>query len=123
MDEPPAYLQYSRFTLAPDQPPKLALTLAWPLKSYDVLNRWRLVHGAYGYDARTGLLVAFVIDAEGEVWEMRTWRDILPSAVSEHVEKLWESFADIATTAAIEWRLTVSRLGIMTSEEYEGLLS
>ena len=120
MDEAPVHLQYPSFTLAPDGPPKPAFTLAWPLRSYDVLNKWRLAHCAYGYDARTEMLVAFAIDAEGEEWRVKTWRDISGPRLMECIEGLWEFFTVFATTAAIEWRLTLSRLGAMSWDEYDG---
>lgn len=120
MNDRPAFLQYPYFTLAADHPPKPALTLAWPLRSYDVLNKWRLVHGAYGYDASLEMLVAIVIDSEGEGWEIRTWRGTNIIDLPNKIEELWEFYSEFADVAAIEWRLTVSRLGIMTSDEHEG---
>ena len=120
MGEPPGYLQYPYFTLAPENPPKPALTLVWPLRSYDVLNKGRLIHGAYGYDARSEMLVAFAVDAEGEKWDVRTWREKCGTA--KQVENLWEYLTGFATASAIEWRLTISHLGSMTSDKYTGKL-
>ena len=120
MNAPPAYLQYPSFTLATQTPPKPALMLEWPLKSYDVLNKWRLVHGAYGYDRKLGIMVAFVIDAEGEGWKAKTWRIKGDDAAPSWIGELWSFFSDFASIAAVEWRLTVSFLGRMSSEEVEG---
>ena len=120
MAEAPVYLHYPRFTTAPDSPPKIALSLAWPLKSYDVLNRWRLVNVAYGLDPKLQLLVAFAIDAEGEEWRVETWTAVTGDNVAEYIDKIWNWSMVYAKTAAIEWRLTVTRLGSMTSNEYSG---
>jgi hypothetical protein len=119
MDEPPAYLQYPRITLAPDDPPKPDLTLAWPLRSYDMLNRWRLVHCAYGYNEKLEMLVAYAIDAEGDGWEIRTWPGTPFIMLPGRVDELWELFTGFAAAAAIEWRVTISRLGIMGTDEYD----
>ena len=120
MDAPSAYLQYPAFTLASQTPPRPAFALDWPLRNYDVLNKWRLVHGAYGYDRKLGIMVAFVIDAEGEGWQVKTWRIKGDDAASGWIGKLWSFFSDFASIAAVEWRLTVSFLGLVSSEEIEG---
>ena len=116
-DRSSPYLQYPRFTLAPNSPLKPALTLAWPLRSYDVLHKWRMIHVAYGYDPKRSMMVAFGIDSEGDGWEVRTWRD-----VQGITDEIWDFASTFATSSAIEWRLTISRLGVMATEEYSGRL-
>jgi hypothetical protein len=120
LDEPPVWMRYPSFTLAPDQPPKMQLTLTWPLRSYDLLNKWRLVHGAYAYDKDLEIVIAFVIDSEGESHEVRTWRT-KDMGMRERLQRLWDFFRVFADKAAIEWRMSICRLGAMSSDEAEGM--
>jgi hypothetical protein len=120
LKEPPAWMKFPRFTLAPDEPPKLNLTLNWPLRSYDLLNKWRLVHGAYTYDNKVGVLVAFVIDSEGENYEVKTWKLDEGQGLRKVLEWLWTFFEGFAEMSALEWRLAVCRLGVISREEVNG---
>lgn len=115
----PMYFQYPSFTLAPDDAPKPALTLEWPLRSYDVLNRWRYVHAAYTFNSVSGLMVIFIIDSEGENFEVKTYRtkDV---GMAERMGLVWKICLDFAEVAAIEWRMSITRVGQgMTKEELD----
>jgi hypothetical protein len=120
LDEPPVWMRYPSFTIAPDQPPKMQLTLTWPLRSYDLLNKWRLVHGAYAYDKDLEIVIAFVIDSEGESHEVRTWRT-KDMGMRERLQRLWDFFRVFADKAAIEWRMSICRLGAMSNDEAQGM--
>ncbi|ORY31634.1 hypothetical protein BCR39DRAFT_526047 [Naematelia encephala] len=111
-----SYMQYPSFTIAPDHPPRPALTLAWPLRSYDVFNKWRLVHG--GYIVTLDTMIAFVIDAEGENFQVKSWK-VREKGWKQRLEVLWVFLAGFARVAAVEWRLSISALGGMTDEEQE----
>jgi hypothetical protein len=104
---PPIYLQAPLFTLAPDQPAKPEFTLSWPLKSYDVLNRWRYVHAAYTYDVSSGLVVVCVVDSEGETLEVKTLRT-KEMDWSERLRAVWSFCVECAEVAAIEWRMSIT---------------
>lgn len=114
----PTYLQYPSFTLAPDQSPKPELTLQWPLRSYDILNRWRYVHAAYSYDPESGLVAVFIIDAEGENYEVKTFR-AEGMKMSERLGKIWKFCVGFAEIAAIEWRMTLTRVGSAGKDELD----
>lgn len=116
----PTYIQHPSFTLVPDTPPRPSFSLSWPLRSYDVLNRWRYAHAAYTYSAKLGVLVAFIIDAEGEINGVKTFRTA-DEGWKEKVEMLWSFFRDFADTmVAIEWRISICAMGLMEVDEVDG---
>lgn len=100
--------QYPTFTIAPDETVKPSISMSWPLQSYDVLNRWRLIHAAYTTDIATGTITAFVIDSEGENWRVQTYSN---SDMAQVQESIWSLCAEFAASAAIEWHLVLTRLG------------
>ena len=116
---PPSHLQYPSFTLASDAPPKPELTLAWPLRSYDVMNKWRMIHGGYVTDFSTKKTVAFVIDAQGEGWKVKSW-PIGEQRAQERVHEVWKFINEFAEVAAVEWRLAICSLGLMDADELSG---
>lgn len=115
------YAQYHSFTLASDGPLQPELTLAWPLQSYDVLNRWRVVHCAYGFDLARRTVVGFGIDAEGEGWTSKvfTLEGEGPGAVASVLSGLWEFYTEFARLASIEFRLVIASAGPMSKAEID----
>lgn len=115
---PPTYFQYPSFTLAADSPPKPTLSLSWPLQSYDMLNRWRFVHAAYTLHAGSGLLIAFVMDAEGENYDVRNWHSTDMTEL-DRIRELWKFFVEFAEVAAIEWRMTITSVGEVSNDHVQ----
>lgn len=113
-----AWYQYPSFTLAPDETPKPQITMSWPLRSYDIMNRWRMVHAAYSYNRDTGVAMAVVLDSEGENWRVQVWTDADLGGRSVH-EAIYAFCAEFAATAAIEWHLVLARLGSPIDGEME----
>lgn len=113
------YVQYPAFTLAPPTPPKPELTLAWPLRSYDVFNRWRIVHCAYGIDQASKKAVGFAIDAQGEGWKS-TVVSLGEAGVAGIVEALWGFFKEFAGKASVEYRLAICCVGSISKTELDG---
>lgn len=113
------YVQYPSFTLAPSLPLKPELTLAWPLRSYDVLNRWRLVHCAYAIDHDTKRAVGYVVDAQGEAWKSTIFT-LGEAGVAGVVEALWGFFKAFAAIASVEYRLAICCVGDLTKTELDG---
>ena len=109
------WFPYPSFTLAPDTTPRPELSLVWPMRSYDVMNRWRWLH--VGYVVAQGHLVAFAIDAEGESWDVGVWTGDL----GDLFEHLWTFVVAFSTKVAIEWRVALVRLGVPDSEEMMAL--
>ena len=113
---PSSTAQAPHFTIVDEEQRKPELTLAWPLKSYDVLNRWKMVHCAYAYDDETGVMAGMVVDSEGSLWDVKTWMG-LPKP-RDRVQAVWEYFLDVAGEVAVEHRLVISCLSIMSISEW-----
>lgn len=65
--------------------------------------------------------MALVIDAEGDNWEVKTWdwqsRNL---TWSERIERVWSFAEAFAESAAIQWRLSLTSLGLMEVDEWQG---
>ena len=104
------------FTIFDEESRKPELTLAWPLKSYDVMNRWKMIHCAYAYDEEMGVFAAMIVDSEGSTWHVKTWTK--PPSSKEMVQVLWEYFVDMAGEIAVEHRLVISCVSMMSTWEW-----
>lgn len=114
------YIQYPAFTLASTEPKVPELTLAWPLRSYDVLTKWRSIHAAYGYNLETGHVVGMIVDSEGESWVSKSWEIDKSKSIMEHLRTIWDWSITRATELNVEFRLSISSMGMMTKEEIDG---
>ncbi|WVQ83661.1 hypothetical protein IAT38_005804 [Cryptococcus sp. DSM 104549] len=47
-DDPERYLPHPRWTLARAEAPKPEFVMSWPVRNWDVLARWKMVHVGYG---------------------------------------------------------------------------
>ncbi|EIW72133.1 hypothetical protein TREMEDRAFT_58289 [Tremella mesenterica DSM 1558] len=110
------YMQHPSFTLVPDTPPKSILSLKWPVENHEVLDRDRIVHCAYSVDKTTGLVVACVMDDQGEQWQIQTW---MVDGVSEVVGKVWDWVCGWHGSQGSSIEMAVVRMGEMSLEEYE----
>lgn len=117
--EAPWY-QYPSFTLSPEDPPKPKLTLQWPIKSFDVFGSWRWVHAAYAYSPDSQSIIVIVSDAEGENWQVKVIPTKPDATRSAKIGLVWEFASAFASSAAVEWRLSVCHLGLMRTDELEG---
>ncbi|ORX40443.1 hypothetical protein BD324DRAFT_610744 [Kockovaella imperatae] len=100
-----ASIQSPHFTLVNEDQRKPELTLAWPLKSYDVMNRWTMIHCAYDYDEDLDMAVAMVLDDQGQSWRLGTFLGLKDSGT--RIAKLWDYINDVAEQMAVEYRLTI----------------
>jgi hypothetical protein len=107
----PVYLPHPHFTLAPDDPPKIEFTLQWPIRNYEVMNKWRWVHCGYVIDWDNRVGVGFMVDEAGEGWEVQVCKGI------ESVKTVWEWMVSIADGWAVQWRGSITCLGEMRKEE------
>jgi len=121
VDEPASWHNYPTFTLAPTERPKPKLTMAvdWPISSYDVLGSWRWIHAAYTYDEETDTLVMFVMDAEGDDWDVRVETG-LGNEWRIRAQTMWNWIREFGNSAAIEWRALICSLGTMGPDETYG---
>lgn len=119
LDAPTAWMPYHAFTLSPDPAPKPQLSMAWPQRSFDVLNRWRLVHGAYTFIPSLDILLVAVVDTNGDACTLRALRLDGKGSARERVAAAWDVFAQFAAMAATEWRLVICSYGIMPKDELD----
>jgi hypothetical protein len=117
--EAPWY-QYPSFTLSPDDPPKPHLTLQWPLRSFDVFGSWRWIHTAYGWSRDGQSLIVMISDGEGENWGVKVMPIPQDAKGQVKVKAIWDLANTFASTAAIEYRISICHLGIMAPDEIEG---
>lgn len=118
LDLPEAWMPFHAFTIAGEEDPKPSLSMAWPQRNYDVLNRWRLVHGSWAYIKHLGVLVLAMADAQGDSCEVKAIR--MEGTPATRAQKVWDVFAAFASAAATEWRLTVCSYGLMAKEDLDG---
>ena len=120
MEQPSSFVKAPHFTLPSDKERGPELSLAWPLHSYDVMHRWKMVHLAYTYDPELGITVAFAMDGEGQHWETTTW--VEPNESRFMVRELWKFLDEFRRTCAVESRIAVCRHGEMPADELQGEL-
>lgn len=120
-EDPAPWHNYPTFTLAPIERPKPKLTMAteWPIRSFDVFGSWRWIHAAYTYDEETDTLIMFVVDAEGDDWDVKV-ESGLGDEWRMRVEVMWDWISTFGDSAAIEWRVSICSLGIMEPVEMKG---
>lgn len=121
LDMPKVWMGYHAFTLAaPDATPKPELSMVWPQRSYDVLNRWRLVHAAYTWIAEWDVALLAIVDAQGDAVDIQAIKMDPGTSTRDHITRVWDAVRSFAAEAATEWRASVTRHGMMTSDELEG---
>lgn len=100
--------------------------LSWPVKSYDVMNRYRLVHVSYAYEQLMGVLVAVAMDDLGEAREIGWWKinnDEGDSEVGDGADakgivgRVWEWCRITASAWVAEYRLSICKFGLINVEE------
>lgn len=122
LDLPKVWLGYHAFTLAAAEPaPKPELSMSWPQRNYDVLNRWRLVHAAYHCVPEWEVMIVAVTDAQGDALHIETLK--LDGTARDRISRVWDVVRTFAAEAATEWRASVTRHGLMSSDEVEGELT
>lgn len=98
--------------------------------SLDVVDRFTLFHIAYQVSACGKWILAACVDQRGESYELGVWLTQPAGAndsegeLSEEeyiVQKVWEFGMGLARRANIEWRIVISRLGVMSQREYDGM--
>jgi len=112
---------YPTFTLAPTERPKPRLTMGTyvPIQSFDVFGSWRWIHAAYTYDEETDTLTMFIVDAEGDDWDVKVETG-LGNEWRMRVQAMWDWIVAFGDSAAIEWQVAICSLGIMEPDEMRG---
>lgn len=121
--------QFPAITVAPNRKPQIQFDLAWPPSSLEVMHRHRFLHIGYTIvpvknESKLEWLVASCIDEKGEVWKIVPKLLRCPSTSAAELVRakiigaITRTFAE---SADVEWRVVISRLGIMTKDEMKGV--
>ncbi|WVF67307.1 hypothetical protein IAT40_002058 [Kwoniella sp. CBS 6097] len=105
------------FTLARSELPEPEFSMSWPLKSYDVLNTQRSIHGYYTIVEEFDVMIACVMDDLGEALELNVWQEVGKMEVKSRVKKVFEWFKTRAEEWIIQWKGSVTRIGTLSLDE------
>ncbi|KAK8853441.1 hypothetical protein IAR55_004147 [Kwoniella newhampshirensis] len=113
-------LPHMAFTLAKrEEDVKPEFLMTWPLRSYDVMNRWKMVHATYAVNEELGVMVGFMMDSGAEAWDMKVWRTAIDVTIQERVGILWDWAKRMAGEWVVEWRMSMCKVGLMSHDELQ----
>ncbi|CAK9787437.1 hypothetical protein CC85DRAFT_330771 [Cutaneotrichosporon oleaginosum] len=118
LDMPKLWMGFHAFTLAGEEAPKPELSMAWPQRSYDVLNRWRQVHAAYAWVPEWETAIVAVVDAQGDALDVQALK-LEKCTTRDRVSRVWDVVLSFAAEAATEWRASITRYGLMSVDELD----
>ncbi|KAG9317057.1 mediator complex subunit 13 C-terminal-domain-containing protein [Chiua virens] len=105
------------FTLA--RPPKPAIHFnLGPAHTLDVLDRHTFLHVGYRFSACGKWILAACIDQRGESYDLGSWLT-QDEAETSAVLQVWDFALQAARRTNIEWRLVISKLGLMSPAELD----
>ncbi|KAF9224428.1 hypothetical protein BS17DRAFT_879901 [Gyrodon lividus] len=112
------YLQEPPYTLARPPNPTVRFSQLGPARTLDVLDRHTLLHVGYKFSACGKWLVASCVDQRGESYDVGSWltQDEVETTA---VLQIWDFAVQFARKANVEWRLVISKLGLMSSSELD----
>ncbi|KAK2462265.1 hypothetical protein APHAL10511_005571 [Amanita phalloides] len=125
-----SYIEEPAFTLARPLPCKVSFVReAHP--SLDVVDRFTLMHVGYQSSICGKWLVAACIDQRGEAHDIGTWlthtsvegQEIELSEETYAVMKVWDFVLSFAKKANVEWRIVITKYGIMGEAELNAWIS
>ncbi|KAI9069534.1 hypothetical protein FKP32DRAFT_1559466 [Trametes sanguinea] len=99
--------------------PQVSFALESSVSSLDVMNRHMLLHVGYQVSNCGRWILAACVDAEGEAHELKTWLTPDDGVEAFLVREVWCFVHEFAKRANIEWRIVISKLGIMTHSEID----
>jgi mediator of RNA polymerase II transcription subunit 13 len=111
------------FSLARPLHTKVQFVRQFPVLSLDVVDRHTLLHVGYQVSKCGKWLLVCCVDQRGEAHDLTVW--LLPSESPEMfiAEHLWTFAVNFAKRASVEWRIVITKLGLMDVRELEGLSS
>ncbi|KAI6046531.1 mediator complex subunit 13 C-terminal-domain-containing protein [Pisolithus marmoratus] len=113
-----AYFQEPLFTLSRPVTPTVLFNQHGQARSLDVLDRHTFLHIGYRFSSCGKWLLALCIDQRGESYDVGTWLtqdDVETSAVVQ----IWNFAAQFARRANVEWRLVITKLGVLSASELD----
>ncbi|WVR09627.1 hypothetical protein IAU60_006699 [Kwoniella sp. DSM 27419] len=105
------------FTLDRRDSIKPEFSMSWPLRSYDIMNNHRCVHVHYTVLEEVGLILAAAVDDRGQAFDLTTWADTPHGDAKSQVKRVWEWARGRADEWAIEWRMSLTRVGSIAPNE------
>lgn len=106
------------FTLARPLKPIVHFSLG-PTRTLDVLDRHTFLHVGYRFSACGKWLLAACVDQRGESYDLGSWLtqdEVETSAVMQ----VWNFALQAAQRTNIEWRVVISKLGLISPAELDG---
>ncbi|KAI6004286.1 hypothetical protein EDD15DRAFT_2385299 [Pisolithus albus] len=113
-----AYFQEPLFTLSRPITPTVLFSQHGQARSLDVLDRHMFLHVGYRFSSCGKWLLASCVDQRGDGYDVGTWLtqdDVETSAVVQ----IWNFAAPFARRANIEWRLVITKLGVLSASELD----
>ena len=109
------------FSLARPLHAKVQFVRQFPVLSLDVVDRHTLLHVGYQVSNCGKWLLVCGVDQRGEAHDLTVW--LLPSESPETfiAQHLWTFAVNFAKRASVEWRIVITKLGLMDVRELEGL--
>ncbi|KAI0772549.1 mediator complex subunit 13 C-terminal-domain-containing protein [Trametes elegans] len=104
-------------------PPRVSFALESTVSSLDVMNRHMLLHVGYQVSHCGRWVLAACVDAEGEAHELRTWLAPDENIEAFLVNRVWNFVHEFSRRANIEWRIVISKLGVMSHGEIDAWVS
>ena len=114
-----AYFQEPLFILSRSISPTVSFSQAGQPRTLDVLDRHTFLHVGYRFSSCGKWLLAACVDQRGESYDIGSWltRDEVETSA---VIQVWNFAAQFARRANIEWRLVITKLGVMSASELDG---
>lgn len=100
--------------------PRISLALESSASSLDVTHRHTLLHVGYQISTCGRWIIAACVDAEGEAHDLKAWLTPDDNVEEFMVAQVWKFVYAFARRANIEWRIVVSKLGLISYSEANG---
>lgn len=107
------------FYVAPRTLSQLALQLQWPPPALDILDASRLFHVAYQVSEDRKWLYLAATDDKAEYHCLRV-RYIETLDLKVILRRVWSFMKEASESAAVQWRICISRVGTMPVNEVQG---
>ena len=100
--------------------PKVIFVEKWPPPTASMFDRYAFLHVAYGVSTDGEWVTASVITETGDKQENRIWRIEEDEPFMALVKSVLDFTLKVARKADVDWRVTISKSGAMSTPEFEG---
>lgn len=116
------YFQEPSFALARPIYSKVKYVRQTPARSLDAVDRHTFLHVGYQVTPRRKWLLAACVDQRGEAHDFGVWLNQNDPNETFAVNQIWNFILQFARKANVEWRIVISKLGPMDSNELDSML-